>query len=90
MRRHSRAESRNRGPTRHPDARRAWLAEAARLIVQPPGYPRDAALRRAAALTGIRIGPGWRRQVQERVGGVRGCIHITELLWPLATTYRSI
>ncbi|MCB1553413.1 MAG: hypothetical protein KDJ14_06355 [Xanthomonadales bacterium] len=55
MRRHSRAESRNRGPTRHPDARRAWLAEAARLIVQPPGYPRDAALRRAAALTGIRI-----------------------------------
>ena len=39
-----------------------------------------------AALSGIRIGAGWRRQVQERVGGVRGCVHITELLWPMATT----
>jgi len=39
-----------------------------------------------ATLTGIRIGPGWRREVQGRVGGVSGCVHITELLWPLATT----
>lgn len=54
MRRNRRHETRPES-ARHPDARRAWLAEAARLIVQPPGYPRDAALRRAAEATGIRL-----------------------------------
>lgn len=44
-----------------------------------------------ASLTGIRIGPGWRRAVQQRVGGVLGCVHITELLNPMATTaYQTI
>ena len=37
-------------------------------------------------LTGLTIGPGWRKQVTERVGGVRGCTHLVELLGPLATT----
>ena len=43
------------------------------------------------SLAGVRIGPGWRRAIQERVGGVRGCVHITELLGPMATTaYQTI
>ncbi|GLZ84311.1 hypothetical protein Pres01_03620 [Metapseudomonas resinovorans] len=39
-----------------------------------------------AGLVGLKIGPGFKRQVVERVGGVRGCTHLTELLGPLATT----
>lgn len=38
------------------------------------------------ALEGLTLGPGWSRKVRERVGGVRGCTHIVELLGPLATT----
>ena len=37
-------------------------------------------------LKGIKIGPGWWREVQARVGGAVGCTHIVELLRPLATT----
>lgn len=37
-------------------------------------------------LEGLRIGPGWRRAVQARLGGVHGCTHLVELLGPLATT----
>lgn len=36
-------------------------------------------------LEGTKIGPGWNRQVRERVGGVRGCTHLVDLLRPLAT-----
>lgn len=44
-----------------------------------------AVLEHFALLVGLKIGPGWRRQVLERLGGVRGCTHLVELLWPLAT-----
>ncbi len=37
-------------------------------------------------LAGIRIGPGWMREVKRRVGGVKGCTHLVELLGPIATT----
>ena len=37
-------------------------------------------------LAGLTIGPGWRRSVAERVGGVKGCTHLVELLGPLGTT----
>jgi hypothetical protein len=44
-----------------------------------------------AKLRGLRIGPGWRREVHERLGGVHGCTHLVELLGPLATTaYQTI
>lgn len=44
-----------------------------------------------AKLKGIRIGPGWRRQVRDVVGGVKGCTHLVELLGPIATTaYQTI
>ena len=40
-----------------------------------------------ASLVGLRIGPGWRRAVLERMGGVNGCTHLTELLLgPLTAT----
>jgi len=37
------------------------------------------------SLIGIRMGPGWRKAIRQRVGGVRGCTHLTELLFPMAT-----
>lgn len=39
-----------------------------------------------ASLVGLRIGAGFRRAVQQRLGGVHGCTHLVELLGPLATT----
>jgi len=42
-------------------------------------------------LKGLTIGPGWRRQLQAKVGGVHGCTHLVELLGPIATTaYQTI
>lgn len=37
-------------------------------------------------LVGLTIGPGWRRAVRERLGGIEGCTHLVELLAPVATT----
>jgi hypothetical protein len=34
----------------------------------------------------VKIGPGWRREVNIRLGGTKGCTHLVELLGPLATT----
>lgn len=36
-------------------------------------------------LAGLRIGPGFNRAVQERVGGIVGCTHLREMLAQLAT-----
>jgi len=36
-------------------------------------------------LVGLAIGPGYLREVKERLGGVRGCTHLTELALALAT-----
>jgi len=37
-------------------------------------------------LVGLRIGPGFTRRVKELFGKTRGCVHLTELLLPIATT----
>jgi len=37
-------------------------------------------------LIGVKIGPGWRREIRERLGGTQGCTHLVELLGPLGTT----
>lgn len=37
-----------------------------------------------ATLVGLRIGPGFRRAMRERVGGAVGCTHLTELLSAMA------
>ncbi|WP_166363325.1 DUF2889 domain-containing protein [Pseudomonas akapageensis] len=39
-----------------------------------------------AKLVGLKIGPGFKKRVFERVGGSLGCTHLTELLGPMATT----
>jgi hypothetical protein len=37
------------------------------------------------ALAGLKIGAGWRREIAARLGGVKGCTHLVELLGPLGT-----
>jgi hypothetical protein len=37
-------------------------------------------------LVGVKIGAGWRREIAARVGGIKGCTHMVELLGPLGTT----
>lgn len=37
------------------------------------------------ALIGIKMGLGWRKAIRQKVGGVEGCTHLTELLFPMAT-----
>jgi hypothetical protein len=44
-----------------------------------------------ASLAGVSIGPGFNRAVKERVGGVRGCTHLREVLAQMATVaYQTI
>ncbi|MCF8179083.1 MAG: DUF2889 domain-containing protein [Sulfuritalea sp.] len=38
-------------------------------------------------LVGLRIGPGFSRQVRKVMGGTRGCTHVTELVLQAANTY---
>lgn len=37
------------------------------------------------ALKGLRMAAGWRQAVRSALGGVKGCTHLTELLYPMAT-----
>lgn len=37
-------------------------------------------------LRGLTIGGGFMKEVKNRLGGVKGCTHLTELLGPIATT----
>ncbi|MCW8279206.1 DUF2889 domain-containing protein [Pseudomonas sp. PCH199] len=42
------------------------------------------------SLIGLKVGPGFKKQMIQRVGGIEGCTHLTELLGPMATTlYQS-
>lgn len=42
-------------------------------------------------LVGTQIGPGFTRRIKSLFGGVQGCVHLTELLLPIATTaYQTI
>jgi hypothetical protein len=38
------------------------------------------------SLVGLSIGAGWTRAIRERLDGVNGCKHLSELLGPIATT----
>ena len=38
-----------------------------------------------SGLKGIRIGPGWMREVRKVVGGTAGCTHVIEMLAQMAT-----
>ncbi|MGE0313963.1 MAG: DUF2889 domain-containing protein [Lautropia sp.] len=49
-------------------------------------YPTCAEVRaRFRALIGLTIGPGWRAEINRRVGATFGCTHVRELLFPMAT-----
>lgn len=37
-------------------------------------------------MIGLQIGPGWMRQVRQRIGRKESCTHLMEMLGPLATT----
>ena len=37
-------------------------------------------------LIGIKIAKGFRKKVYEKVGGINGCTHMVEMLFPIATT----
>lgn len=44
-----------------------------------------------AVLAGVSVGPGFNRAVKERLGGVKGCTHLRELLAQMATVaYQTI
>ncbi|MCB2102506.1 MAG: DUF2889 domain-containing protein [Rhodobacterales bacterium] len=44
-----------------------------------------------ARLAGLKIGPGWKRRVHERVGHGAGCTHLIEMLAQMATVaYQSM
>lgn len=36
-------------------------------------------------LVGMTVGPGWNRVVRQKLGGVKGCTHLVEMLNPIAT-----
>ena len=57
---------------------------AVAMLAVPYG-PCSSALPAFKGLIGRKIGAGWRRAVQECVGGVKGCTHLRELLLPAAT-----
>lgn len=54
--------------------------------VQSPFPVCDRVVGAYKGLIGLTIGAGWNRAIKERLGGVRGCTHLTELLGPIATT----
>ena len=37
-------------------------------------------------LVGLKIGKGWTKEAYQRIGGIKGCSHLLELLRPMATT----
>lgn len=42
-------------------------------------------------MVGARLGPGWRQAIEAALGGVRGCTHLRELLFNLATAaYQTV
>jgi hypothetical protein len=42
-------------------------------------------------MVGARLGPGWRQAIEKALGGVRGCTHLRELLFNMATAaYQAV
>ncbi len=43
------------------------------------------------AMVGVKLGPGWRVAIERALGGIRGCTHLRELLFNMATAaYQTI
>jgi len=42
-------------------------------------------------MVGVKMGPGWRQNIERALGGVRGCTHLRELLFNMATAaYQTV
>lgn len=42
-------------------------------------------------MVGVTMGPGWRQAIERELGGIKGCTHLRELLFNLATAaYQSV
>ena len=42
-------------------------------------------------MVGVKLGPGWRQAIEKALGGVRGCTHLRELLFNMATAaYQTV
>jgi hypothetical protein len=42
-------------------------------------------------LIGVKVGGGWRKTIESRIGGVQGCTHLRELLFNMATaTFQTV
>ena len=42
-------------------------------------------------MVGVQVGGGWRKTIEQRVGGVQGCTHLRELLFNMATvTFQTV
>src|SRR3954451_19874278 len=42
-------------------------------------------------MVGARMGPGWRQAIEKALGGMRGCTHLRELLFNMATAaYQTV
>jgi len=55
------------------------------VTVQAPFGECQAAVPPMQRMVGVQVGPGWRRRIDEHLGGVRGCTHLRELLFNMAT-----
>jgi hypothetical protein len=62
------------------------LVHAIEVAMPATPYPRcQGAQPSFQGLVGATVGGGWRKAVQQAVGSVRGCTHVRELLFPMAT-----
>jgi hypothetical protein len=42
-------------------------------------------------MVGVTMGPGWRQAIEKALGGIRGCTHLRELLFNMATAaYQTV
>jgi hypothetical protein len=42
-------------------------------------------------MLGVTLGPGWRQAIERALGGVRGCTHLREMLFNMATAaYQTV
>ncbi len=70
----------------------AMVVQAARATMNTVPYGTcPGALPAIERMAGAQVGPGWRRQIEERMGNALGCTHIRELLLHIATmAYQTI
>ena len=64
------------------------------IVTSMSSFPQDACILAAdpmRSMIGVTMGPGWRKAIESRLGGVKGCTHLRELLFNCATAaYQSI